>query len=278
MNSRTDGAAPATVPAKADPTGRTPHDYDIEHAEYMAKAAERFQAAANELDAASGEFHAGNADPRYCRAIGATEAYGEAFSALTSAIYEFRKRRDRAILAAQAAIPQPATVDDLKPDWSELDAARKSLREHMRMAKVLLTQLKDLRAAAARIMPDSPEIRAADAVIAHYDSTAASGVPAAPEGQIRELIEDLCSAAVSYGERDTKDAENAYYAAKAKLIGATRGVPPTPAPDTRKPWEKSSWTCVQARVDHEGLHCPPPGQRCPDCPSGVEPSRGGEHG
>jgi hypothetical protein len=43
---------------------------------------------------------------------------------------------------------------------------------------------------------------------------------------IRELIEDLCSAAVSYGERDTKDAENAYYAAKAKLIGATR---PTPA-------------------------------------------------
>ena len=41
------------------------------------------------------------------------------------------------------------------------------------------------------------------------------------------------------------------------------GVPPS-APDHRKPWEKSSWTCARARVDHEGVHCPATG-RCPDC-------------
>jgi hypothetical protein len=60
-------------------------------------------------------------------------------------------------------------ADDFKPDWSELEAARASLREHMRMAKVLLTQIKDLRRVAAPYMGDHPEIRAADAVIAHYE-------------------------------------------------------------------------------------------------------------
>lgn len=46
---------------------------------------------------------------------------------------------------------------------------------------------------------------------------------AAPPENVRDLIEQLCSAAVAYGERDTKDAENAYYAAKAHLIGAACG-------------------------------------------------------
>jgi hypothetical protein len=55
--------------------------------------------------------------------------------------------------------------------------------------------------------------------------------------QVRELIEELCSAAVAYGELGTEDAEQAYYAAKAHLIGATAGVTahPTasdPLPDT----------------------------------------------
>lgn len=45
-----------------------------------------------------------------------------------------------------------------------------------------------------------------------------------PPNEIRELIEELCSAAVAYGERDTKDAENSYYAAKAHLIGAARAI------------------------------------------------------
>jgi hypothetical protein len=45
---------------------------------------------------------------------------------------------------------------------------------------------------------------------------------AAPPQGVRDLIEQLCSAAVAYGER--ADGEQAYYAAKAKLIEATRGV------------------------------------------------------
>jgi hypothetical protein len=56
------------------------------------------------------------------------------------------------------------------------------------------------------------------------------------------------------------------------------GVAPVEAPskaDSRKPWEKSSWTCAKATVTNRGLQCPPPGERCPDCPAGVE---GPEHG
>jgi hypothetical protein len=48
--------------------------------------------------------------------------------------------------------------------------------------------------------------------------------------RIRELVEALCSAAVSYGECDSKDAENAYYAAKAHLIGAVCAPSVTVAP------------------------------------------------
>lgn len=52
-----------------------------------------------------------------------------------------------------------------------------------------------------------------------------------------------------------------------------------PAPDTRKPWERSDWTCARARVDHDGMHCPE--DKCADCPnrtSGVTPSDGGQRG
>ena len=69
------------------------------------------------------------------------------------------------------------------------------------------------------------------ALIANLPSNGGPSPAVASEpSQIRELIEDLCSAAVSYGERDTKDAENAYYAAKAILIGATRAASPAVVP------------------------------------------------
>lgn len=42
-------------------------------------------------------------------------------------------------------------ADDFNPDWSLLEATQASLREHMRMARVLLTQLQDLRNAAAKV-------------------------------------------------------------------------------------------------------------------------------
>lgn len=40
----------------------------------------------------------------------------------------------------------------------------------------------------------------------------------------QELIENLCSAAVTYGEHDTKEAEQNYYAAKAQLLGKIRQI------------------------------------------------------
>jgi hypothetical protein len=52
---------------------------------------------------------------------------------------------------------------------------------------------------------------------------------------------------------------------------AAPGVAPSPAPDTRKPWDKTSWTCARARVDHQGMRCPE--DKCADCPNrtdGVE--------
>lgn len=59
---------------------------------------------------------------------------------------------------------------------------------------------------------------------------------AVPQPNVRDLIEQLCSAAVAYGE--SADGEQAYYAAKAKLIEATCGVmedvsPTIAAPDAR---------------------------------------------
>lgn len=45
----------------------------------------------------------------------------------------------------------------------------------------------------------------------------------------------------------------------------TDGVAPSPAPDKRKPWELTSWTCALARVDNHGRHCPE--DKCRDCPN-----------
>jgi hypothetical protein len=60
---------------------------------------------------------------------------------------------------------------------------------------------------------------------------------------------------------------------KNGCVRAARGVNAPVEPDKRKPWEKSSWTCALATVNNTGMHCPPPGQRCPDCPTGVPPTR-----
>jgi hypothetical protein len=69
---------------------------------------------------------------------------------------------------AVAEIMREYAIASLTQESALLEATQSSLREHMRMAKVLLTQLQDLRNAAAKAMGDHPEIRAADAVIAHY--------------------------------------------------------------------------------------------------------------
>lgn len=50
----------------------------------------------------------------------------------------------------------------------------------------------------------------------------------------------------------------------------------SPAPDKRKPWELTSWTCALARVDNHGRHCPE--DKCRDCPNaaGVDVPQGQE--
>lgn len=80
---------------------RTPQDFALEFAEYMAKGAEKMLEAINardealctlnELDEDDHEFYA--ADQAHCEAIDLCSEYA---SALRNDIYEFRKRRDRA--------------------------------------------------------------------------------------------------------------------------------------------------------------------------------------
>jgi len=81
--------------AGAVPEGRSDKDYAIEHAEYMATAAEQLAYSVDALDAAhllDGETPGGADD-----AVNEAHAnYIEARKDLRSAVYEFRKRRDRA--------------------------------------------------------------------------------------------------------------------------------------------------------------------------------------
>lgn len=76
---------------------RSPQDFAIEHAEYMAKDGERLIEAVNDLARAEQECEDGSANPSDADA--ARETVNEHVRALTSGIYEFRKRRNRAALS-----------------------------------------------------------------------------------------------------------------------------------------------------------------------------------
>jgi hypothetical protein len=81
-------------------TGRTPQDYAIEHAEYMAKGAEHLLAALNVEDALRlRQEESADVDADDMHAAGTTRA--EAAMGLRADIYAFRKRRARALLAQQ---------------------------------------------------------------------------------------------------------------------------------------------------------------------------------
>lgn len=77
-------------------TERSPKDYAIEHAEYLAKAAERLLDAANTLRA----LEAGEDVPELGDLQHAEESYSDHYRGLTDAIYEFRKRAARAVAPA----------------------------------------------------------------------------------------------------------------------------------------------------------------------------------
>jgi hypothetical protein len=109
--------APPT--AQAEAVLRTPTDYAIEHAEYMAKGADRLIAAVNDLALAEQEHDEGIANESDVGAAG--ETLSEATRSLNGDIYEFRKRRARALVSAppQALeVPQPwQPIETASKDW-----------------------------------------------------------------------------------------------------------------------------------------------------------------
>lgn len=92
-------APPLTHKAEDAPSERTPQDYAIEHAEYMAVSGEFLIAAINDFGKALQEVDDGTANPSDVDA--ARETLSEGISGLLSGIYEFRKRRDRAAIAQE---------------------------------------------------------------------------------------------------------------------------------------------------------------------------------
>jgi len=97
-NMRVAAALPA--PAQEQP-GMASRDKALEFAEYMAKDAESFLAAANTLRA----LEAGEDVPELGDVEAADSAYTDHYRGLTDAIYEFRKRAKK--VAAPAAQEQP---------------------------------------------------------------------------------------------------------------------------------------------------------------------------
>jgi len=95
---------------------RTAHDYAVEHAEYMAKSAERLiaaiddmrQAEADALDTSEIVATAEQVIAADEKVYAAHEAVTEGICTLQDRIYQFRKRADRAAAAPQPAEQQPA--------------------------------------------------------------------------------------------------------------------------------------------------------------------------
>ena len=94
---------------------RTAHDYAVEHAEYMAKSAERLiaaiddmrQAEADALDTSEIVATAEQVIAADEKVYAAHEAVTEGICTLQDRIYQFRKRADRAAAAPQPAEQQP---------------------------------------------------------------------------------------------------------------------------------------------------------------------------
>jgi len=81
--------------------GRTPTDYALEHAEYLAQAAESLLARMDEVFIAQERAEDDDSQEVQDALEHALECNGEAQSKLVERIYEFRKRRDRAQEAAR---------------------------------------------------------------------------------------------------------------------------------------------------------------------------------
>ena len=92
-----------------DHTGRTPQDYAIEHAGYLAEAVKHFLSrldaefdASEALEAAEAN-DAEDAEQKAADLRSIEEEVSEARTVLSSRVYEFEKRRDRALGVAAPA-------------------------------------------------------------------------------------------------------------------------------------------------------------------------------
>lgn len=93
---------------------RTPADYAIEHAEYLAQAAEGFIEAANALAKSHMDSEEDETEPQ----LDAAGAYSDHLQGLQSAVYEFRKRAERARSARETkAEPLKPELLVLLMDW-----------------------------------------------------------------------------------------------------------------------------------------------------------------
>lgn len=106
--------APSEASKTPTPASRTPQDYAIEHAEYMAMRGDQLLEAIEALSAA--EVKREDADEDTPELEGAFyDARDQVWSSvrrLNAAIYEFRKRRDRAALAAALPSQRDAISDE----------------------------------------------------------------------------------------------------------------------------------------------------------------------
>lgn len=102
----------------ADCTGRSPKDYAIEHAEYLAKSCEFLSGAYDEYGLAlvAAEHDDGDADELLEAVQQARESLQEALVNVRGYVYEFRKRSARALAAARQITPQLPVAHDYRVD------------------------------------------------------------------------------------------------------------------------------------------------------------------
>jgi hypothetical protein len=102
----------------ADCTGRSPKDYAIEHAEYLAKSVELLSVAYDEYGLAlvASEHDEGDAAAMLEAVQQARESLLEALVNVRGYVYEFRKRSARALAAARQITPQIPVAHDYRAD------------------------------------------------------------------------------------------------------------------------------------------------------------------
>jgi hypothetical protein len=195
-------------------TERTPQDYTIEHAEYMAKGAEHLLAALNVEDALRlRQEESADVDADDMHAAGTTRA--EAATGLRADIYAFRKRRARALLSR--AVPAFDPTAKCSPTLTQCPRCKNphhACDQHPVVAPVdeRLGPLSDNNLCAQALLADADEVP--DGTFLRYSFTVdqlrkfaralLAQQPSGDEALMRQALEELvdCPSRVGgYGKR-----------------------------------------------------------------------------